>query len=232
MLEKFLEITGYALADAVNPCAIAVLTMVLVNSLIQHPEKRKQVLVVGLSFVSAVYIGYMFYAGVLYQLFHSTTAFFATHSGNFKFVLGTLGMLIGALNIKDFFYYRKGSIATEMPIWMRPKVKKIVGEINSPKGAFLIGFIVTLFLLPCTAGPLILATGALSSLTIAQVIPWLIYYTFLFVLPMLVIVFIVYFGFSQVEEISGWKERNIKKLHLIAGVLLFAIGFALIIGWL
>jgi mannose/fructose/N-acetylgalactosamine-specific phosphotransferase system component IIC len=49
---------------------------------------------------------------------------------------------------------------------------------------------------------------------------------------MLIIVGIVYFGFSQVEEVSGWKERNIKRLHLIAGILLFAVGFALLMGWL
>lgn len=232
MLERFLEITGYAFADAVNPCAIAVLTMVLFNSLIQYPEKRKQVLITGLSFVSAVYLGYMFYSGVLYQLFHSATEFFATYSNNFKFIMGTLGMFIGVLNIKDFFYYSKGGIATEMPIWMRPKVKNVIKDITSPKGAFLVGFIVTLFLLPCTAGPLVLATGALSKLTIMQVIPWLMYYNLIFVAPMLLIVVLVYFGFARVEEVSGWKERNIRLLHLIAGILMFTIGFALIRGWL
>jgi len=38
--------------------------------------------------------------------------------------LAILSMLIGALNIKEFFFYKKGGFATEMPIWIRPKVKK------------------------------------------------------------------------------------------------------------
>ena len=41
-----------------------------------------------------------------------------------------------------------------------------------------------------------------------------------------------YYGFSKVSDVSGWKERNIKRLHLVAGILLFLVGLALLIGWL
>jgi len=117
-------------------------------------------------------------------------------------------MLIGALNIKDFFMYKKGGVATEMPLFMRPKVKKTIDKITSPSGAFIIGFIVTLFLLPCTIGPYIVASGLLAELGFLGALPWLIYYNFLFVIPMLVIVGLVYFGFSRIEDVSGWKERH------------------------
>jgi len=232
MLEKFLEITGYALADSVNPCEIAVLAMVLMTILIQNPEKRKKVLLAGFAFSSAVYLGYMVYALILYQLFHSVAAFFAENSGTFKIVFSVFAMVIGTLNIKDFFFYKKGSFATEMPIWMRPKVKKIIDKITSPLGAFFIGFFVTLFLLPCTAGPLILATGRLSDLTILAAIPWLLYYNLIFILPMIIITLIVFFGLKEVEEVAGWKERNIKILHLVSGILLFVVGVAILAGWL
>ena len=119
-----------------------------------------------------------------------------------------------------------------MPIWMRPKVKKIIDKITSPLGAFFIGFFVTLFLLPCTAGPLILATGRLSDLTILAAIPWLLYYNLIFILPMIIITLIVFFGLKEVEEVAGWKERNIKILHLISGILLFLVGLAILAGWL
>jgi len=232
MLNRFFEITGYAFADSVNPCAIAVLTMVLMTILIQNPGKRKKVLYGGFAFISAVFIGYMVYAGILYQFFRSISGFFADNSKNFKIIFGALALVLGGLNIKDFFHYKKGGIATEMPIFLRPKVKKVIERATSPKGAFVIGFLVTLFLLPCTAGPLILATGRLSDLTITQVIPWLTYYTLIFVLPMLIIVGLIYYGFSKVDEVSGWKERNIRRLHLVAGILLFLVGVALLMGWL
>lgn len=229
---NFLRITGLALADSVNPCAIAVLTMVLMSILIQNPKKRKRVLSAGFAFVASVYIGYLFYGIVIVQFFNTFAQFLRESSSVVYDGLAIFAMLLGALNIKDFFFYKKGGIATEMPIFLRPKVKQITQTIISPSGAFVIGFLVTLFLLPCTIGPYIIASGLLADLGLIKSIPWLLYYNVLFVLPMIVIVGIVYYGFTQVEEVSGWKERNIKRLHLIAGILLFAIGFALLNGWL
>ncbi len=226
------RITTLALADSVNPCAIAVLTMVLMSILIQNPDKRKKVLYAGLAFVASVYLGYLFYGLVIIQFF-KTFALFLRESSNIVYNgLAIFAMILGALNIKDFFYYRKGGIATEMPIFLRPKVKRITQKIISPSGAFIIGFLVTLFLLPCTIGPYIIASGLLAELGTFGAMPWLLYYNILFVLPMLLIVGFVYLGFTQVDEVSGWKERNIKKLHLIAGALLFLVGFALLMGWL
>ena len=231
-LINFGRITLLALADSVNPCAIAVLTMVLMGILIQAPEKKKRVLFAGLAFVSSVFIGYLFYGAILIQFFKVFAEFLRVNSNIFYNGLGIFAMVIGALNIKDFFMYKKGGVATEMPLFMRPKVKKTIDKITSPSGAFIIGFIVTLFLLPCTIGPYIIASGLLAELGFLGALPWLIYYNFLFVIPMLVIVGLVYYGFTRVEDVSGWKERNIRKLHLIAGMLLFLVGLALILGWL
>ncbi|MEN7981845.1 MAG: hypothetical protein ABFQ65_00160 [Nanoarchaeota archaeon] len=229
---NFFRITALALADSVNPCAIAVLTMVLMSILIQNPEKKKKVLYAGLAFVASVYIGYLFYGIIIIQFF-KTFAQFLRESSNIVYNgLAILAMILGGLNIKDFFYYKKGGIATEMPIFLRPKLKKITQKIISPTGAFAIGFFVTLFLLPCTIGPYIIASGLLAELGVLGAIPWLLYYNLLFVLPMLIIVLIVYLGFTRVEEVSGWKDLNIKRLHLITGILLFAVGFALLMGWL
>ncbi len=229
---NLIGITSLALADAVNPCAIAVLTMVLMSILIQNPNQRKKVLLGGLMFVSAVYIGYLFYGLVIIQFFKTFAEFMRLNSGYIYNGLAVLAMVIGALNIKDYFIYKPGGIATEMPIWMRPRVKKMITKITSPKGAFVIGFLVTLFLLPCTIGPYIIASGLLSELGTLKAIPWLLYYNIIFILPMLTIVGIIYYGFAKVQEVSGWKEKNIKILHLIAGVLMFLVGVGLLLGWI
>jgi cytochrome c biogenesis protein CcdA len=232
MLENFWKLTGLALADSVNPCAIAVLTMVLVSILIENVNNRKKVLYAGLAFIASIFIGYLVYGTIIIQFFRIFAEFLRVNSIYVYNGLAILAMILGALNIKDYFNYKKGSFATEMPLFMRPKVKKIISKITNPKGAFIIGFIVTLFLLPCTMGPYIVASGLLAELGILAALPWLIYYNVLFVIPMFIIVLLVYFGFKEVDEISGWKERNIKKLHLIAGILLFLVGLALLNGWI
>ena len=229
---NFTKITTLALADSVNPCAIAVLTMVLVAILIQNPDKKKKVLQAGLAFTISIYLGYLFYGVILIQLFRTFAEFLRENSFYIYNGLGIFAMIIGALNIKDYFMYKPGGLATEMPIFMRPKAKRIIQKITSPSGAFIIGFLVTIFLLPCTIGPYIIASGLLCEIGMLCALPWLLYYNLLFIIPMLVIVGIVYYGFAKVEQVSGWKEKNIKILHLIAGILLFLVGIGLLIGWL
>ena len=226
----FGRITLLALADSVNPCAIAVLTMVLISILIANPKNQRKVLFSGIAFILAVYIGYLFYGVIIIQFFKTFAEVLRDNSVYVYNGLAILAMLIGALNIKDFFMYRPGGIATEMPIFMRSKVKKIISGITSPAGAFIIGFLVTLFLLPCTIGPYIVASGLISELGFAKAILWLLYYNVLFVIPMLIITLVIHFGFARIEDVSGWKERNIRKLHLIAGILLFLVGLGLLAG--
>jgi len=228
----FGKITLLALADSVNPCAMAVLTLVLITILIQNPGKRKKVLCAGLAFVASIYIGYLFYGLIIIQFFKIFAELLRENSVFIYRGLAVLAMVLGGLNIKDFFMYKQGGVGTEMPIWMRPKAKKIIGKITSPKGAFLIGFLVTLFLLPCTIGPYIVASGLLSEFGTLGALPWLLYYNLLFIIPMLVIVGLVYWGFTKVQEVAGWKDKNIRILHLIAGLLLFIVGLALLMGWL
>jgi len=71
----FLKITSLALADSVNPCALAVLTTILISILIKNPEKKEKVLYAGLAFSLAVYIGYMFYGLIIVQFFKTFSQF-------------------------------------------------------------------------------------------------------------------------------------------------------------
>jgi thiol:disulfide interchange protein len=226
------KITSLALVTSVNPCQMAMLMLVLVTILTQSPEQRKKILVVGLSFISAVFLGYLFYGIILVQLFSSFTSLLAQGSIYLKYSFATLAMIVGALQIKDFFFYRPGGFATEMPIWMRSKAKKIIQDITSPMGAFLTGFIITLFLGPCTMAPLLVATESLSQLGLLGALPWLLYFNLIAVSPLILITLIIYGGFKTAEHISRWREVNIKFLHLIAGIILLLVGIFMLWGWI
>ncbi len=226
------KITSLALVNSVNPCQIAMLILVLVAILTQNPGKRKKVLLSGFAFIAAVYIGYLFYGIVLVQLFQAFTEFLRQGSVYVNYIFAALSMLVGGLQIKDFFFYKRGSFATEMPLSFRPKAKRIINKITSPIGAFIVGFVITLFLGPCTMAPLLIATESLSQLGILGALPWLLYFNFIIVLPLIVITLIIYAGFTTAESVSQWKEKNVRILHLIAGILLFGIGLAILLGWL
>lgn len=226
------KITSLALVNAVNPCQIAMLILVLVTILTQNPEKKRKILFSGIAFISAVYLGYLFYGIILVGLFQTFTESLKQGSVYLRYILATLSMIIGGLQIKDFFFYKKGGFATEMPLWMRPKAKRFIEKITSPKGAFITGFIVTLFLGPCTMAPLLVATETLSALGLIRALPWLLYFNFIAVLPLLIITLLVYRGAASVENISAWKEKHVRKLHLIAGILLLSVGIAMLMNWI
>lgn len=223
-------ITGLAAADAVNPCVLAILTIILTIIFVRYPKDKRQVLIAGFAFTIAVYITYFFYGLVIIQFFKTLTESIDAIRIYIYQIIGILAIILGIWNIKDFL--KPGKIAMEIPMSWRPKMRKIASSITSPKGAFVLGFFLTLFLLPCTIGPYIITAGILEKLSWITIIPWLAYYNIIFVLPMIGITLFVYGGFSSVEHVSGWRKKNIGYLHLIAGIILIILGALILSGML
>jgi len=223
-------IVSLAAVDAVNPCALAVMVIVLITLLTHNPGKRKNVLIGGFAFIFAVFILYFLYGLIMIQFF----SHLVPETGKFSYYIfkgfGLFAIILGVLNFRDYFNYKRGGFMTEMPLKFRPKMQKLVRKITSPKGAFVIGLFVTLFLLPCTIGPYIIASGKLSVLSFFSSIPWLLLYNLIFVLPMVIVTILIYLGMKTVEEISGWKDKNIKYLHLTEGIILTLLGIAMFTG--
>jgi cytochrome c biogenesis protein CcdA len=133
--------------------------------------------------------------------------------------------------MKDFFWYGRGGFVMEIPMSWRPLLKKLLQEVTSPIGAFVMGFIVCLFELPCTGGPYVFVLGLLAERTTRmQAIPLLLLYNIFFILPLIIITLLVYLGFTSVEKTTKWKDRHIRILHLIAGIVMLALGLFVTFG--
>ena len=212
-------ITGAALVDSINPCAIAVI-LILLTALMMGAGGKRRALWGGLAFTASIYISYFLFGLGLLQAINTT--------GLGRWVPGIVGIIaiaIGLANIKDYFRYGGGGFVMEIPRKWRPTLKKILNGVTSPAGAFVSGFVVTLFELPCTGGPYFFVLGLLSqSRTTTEILPVLFYYNLVFVLPLLLIVFAVYFGVSSVQRAEQWKDRNLRVLHLVGGLIMLALG--------
>ncbi|AKM82418.1 TPA: hypothetical protein DD449_04990 [Candidatus Berkelbacteria bacterium] len=101
-------------------------------------------------------------------------------------------------------------------------------KIVKPLPAFLIGFVIIFFELPCTGGPYLFTLGYLASLPKFSLVPILIYYNLIFILPLLLIIGLVYFGYSSIEKTTQWKDKNIRILHLISGIIMLGLGLWII----
>jgi cytochrome c biogenesis protein CcdA/thiol-disulfide isomerase/thioredoxin len=223
---SFLKVSFLALADSVNPCALAVLLLMLMSIVIANPNNKKVILKSGLCFILAVLIMYFIYGLLLIKVF----AFLDPIRVVIYKVVALFAIVLGVLEVKDFFNYKPGSLGTEMPISLRPTMKKFVSKITSPKGAFFMGLFVTLFLLPCTIGPYIILGSMLSINSLLASVPLLLWYNVLFVVPMLIVILLIYFGMGQIKDVQEWKEKNIKYLHLIAGIVIIIIGILMFFG--
>jgi len=223
-------VVSLALVDAVNPCEFAVLIMLLIAIMTANPKNKKKTLYAGLAFTAAIFILYFIYGVLLINVFKLIPGIDTIRSIVYT-VIACIAILIGLLQLKDFFDYKPGGFLTEMPMSFRPKVQKMISSITSPGGAFLVGAFVTLFLMPCTIGPYVILGNLLSTETILVALPQLLLYNIIFILPMLAITFLVYFGVKKVDEVASWKERNIKYMHLIAGTIMILIGLGMILGW-
>ncbi len=230
MVVPIATVVGYALVDAVNPCVLAMLAMLLIVILTRHPENKKKVLYAGFSFIAAIFMTYFFYGVIIIQLLQGVNEIFASTSIYLYAIFGLGAIVLGLLNIKDYLRYKPGQLATEMPISWRPRVKKLIETASSAKGAFLVGIFVTLFLLPCTIGPYIITGGILAQLTILETIPWLILYNIIFAIPMIAITLGIYIGYMTVESTANWKDLNIKKLHLVSGIVMIILGVYLFLS--
>ena len=119
----------------------------------------------------------------------------------------------------------------EVPMKWRPRLKSLIKGVTSVPGAFLIGFAVSLFLLPCTSGPYIVILGLLAKTATKNfALGLLLLYNFVFILPMLIITFAVYFGFTTTEKAEKWRQSKLKVLHLIAGIILLLLGIGMFVA--
>ncbi|MBN2884335.1 cytochrome c biogenesis protein [Patescibacteria group bacterium] len=212
---------GAALVDSINPCEFAVLLILIATIL--SSGNRKRALFSGLAYSASIFISYFLMGIGLYSVISSlgTPVIFMK-------VIGGIAIIIGLFNIKDYFWYGK-IILMEVPLSWRPKLKSLVKSMTGPLSAFLIGFIVSLFLLPCTSGPYIVILGMLGhGETLIGAIWLLLLYNLIFVLPMIIISIGMYFGMN-IEKAETTRNKNLKILHLIAGIIMVIMGLFLIL---
>ena len=219
-----------AVADAVNPCELAVLIILMTAILTQYPEKKRKALQAGLAFSLAIFLMYSFFGLLIITGFKFLSSALDISNVYFFGALAVLAIILGILNLKDAISYGGGGFIMEVPQKWRPKMKALIKGTTSVRGAFIVGLIVSFFLTPCTAGPYFVATGMLSAFSWLTAMPYFFLYMLIFISPMIAITLITYGGFAAVEDMGGWRERNLKKLHLVAGIIMLAIGL-LMLAW-
>ncbi len=219
----FVAVIGASIVDAINPCAFAVL-IILMTTILATGDGKKA-FKTGLAFAFSIFISYLLMGLGLYQALG-----LGGISGIFFNIVGYLAVILGLFNLKDYFWYGKVFVM-EVPLSWRPKLKSLLNSVTNPLGAFGIGFVVSLILLPCTSGPYIVILGMLaSSTTQLRATMYLILYNLIFVSPMIMISYAVYKGLNPASA-ENLRQKHLQNLHLITGLIMLAMGTVILMGW-
>lgn len=139
------------LLDGFNPCAMWVLLFLL--SLLSRLKSRRKMFLIGGTFV--------FISGVVYFAFMAAwlnVFLFLGASLIVRLILAGLAIVIGSINIKDFFAFKRG-VSLSIPESAKPGFYKRVREIVQARslllslsGAVVLAVVVNFIELLCTAG--------------------------------------------------------------------------------
>jgi hypothetical protein len=229
-------VVGYAFVDAIDPCSLAVLSLLLIAVITERPlaknPNKKAVLYAGLAFTAAIFLTYFAFGLVLIQVFKMVEQASGVVYQMLFTALGVAAMVLGVYNIKDAVWPRHchhEGIEGEIPSFLRPKFRDIASTVTTVDVAFLFGVLVTLLMMPFTMGPYVITGGILSTLEFMASIPWLALYNLVFIIPMLAVTLVVYMEYRTVEKISSWRNKA-KYLHLITGFTMLGLGIFMLLG--
>lgn len=211
--------------DAFNPCAFFVLLFLL--SLLVHAKSRARMLVVGGTFV--------LFSGLVYFVFMAAWLNVFLVAGELRAITvaaGVVALLIGVINIKDYFWFRAG-VSLSIPESAKPGLFRRMREVVAAGSlgpmllsTVLLAIAANSYELLCTAGFPMVYTRAL---TLAGLESWQHYaylaaYNIIYVIPLLaiVLVFVRTMGARKLSESEG------RVLKLVSGYMMAAFGIVLL----
>ena len=213
---------GLGVIDALNPCVIGVLLLLL--TVLMRSGNKKIVLRNGLAYTAGVYLTYLI-GGLTFLAVFSVMRELGAISSLFYLVIGTLIIVAGTIEVKDYFWYGKW-FSLSIPKRFVGTIERLVQTTHIGFVApIFFGFIVTLVELPCTGAPYIAVLTLMSQSGFAylKALPLLLLYNLVFVLPLLIIIGMAYYGVN-LKYFHAWKKEKRGLMRLGIGLALWAVG--------
>ena len=213
--------------DGFNPCAFFVLFFLL--SILVHARSRKRMFLIGATFV--------LFSGLFYFVFMAAWLNVFLLIGNLPaitFVAGLVAVVIASINVKDFFFFKKGvslTISDEDKPKLFERMRGLLKSVSLSSmfaGAVVLAVAANSYELLCTAGFPLVFTRALTlhNLQASQYYLYLLLYNVVYVMPLaaIVVAFTVTLGAKKLSERQG------RELKLVSGLMMLAMGIVLLVN--
>ncbi|MBD3204366.1 glutaredoxin family protein [Candidatus Woesearchaeota archaeon] len=229
-------VTIIALADGFNPCAFTVLIILL--SLLTYTKSKKDMTIIGMTFIITSAI--MYFLFIIIMVLVGSWALEA-YGSTILAVLGIIITIAGLVNVKDFFFFKKGvslTISDQEKLKITKKARKIVNQLkdsSTKKGFFtallgtiLLAVFVNMVELGCTAilpavymASLVKSFG--ESVGIAHIV-WTFYYSIIYILPLLAIMLVFIYSFKSTRI----NKKQGRILKLVSGIFMLTFGLIML----
>ena len=214
------------LLDGFNPCAMWLLLFLL--SMLINLRDRKKMFLIGGVFVAVSGLVYFAFMAAWLNIF-----FLIGMSRLTQLLLGAIALLVGSLNVKDYFAFGAG-LSVGIPERAKPRIYRQVRQIiraENLTGALaavsLLALLVNTVELLCTAGIPAIYTRVLTE----QALPGWAYYGYLALYNLAYMADDSLMLAIAVVTLSGRKlqERGGRWLKLVSGMVMLALGLILLL---
>ena len=215
-ISLIVPVSVVAVMDAVNPCAISVLLVML--SVLFYSSERGVVLSTGVAFSGAVFITNLLKGLGLIRAFSSLSSI--------RYVAVAFALILGCLSIFEFIAGERKHI----PDAFAKQITKSLERVSNPRTGFVAGVVVAALLLPCSSAPYFLAVNLISE-TATQLDGFLLLtiYNLIIVSPLLLITFCIHSLGLQTMNAKLWISEKRRWINLLMGLGLICLSLYILL---
>ncbi len=231
---SFIAVLAAGLLDGINPCVFTTL-LFLISSLAMAGKKKKEILVIGIFFSSAVFVTYYMVGLGLFSGLRNINLF-PVIAASIKWVLVLSLLLIAGMSFYDYLLIRKGKeveISLQLPRFLKLRIhsaiRRSIRTGTLVYGSLALGFVVSIFELACTGQiyfptiAYLVKTGSKSAYIMLFV------YNISFIFP-LVIVFILIFAGTGSVKLTAFFRKNMGLMKVSIALLFLLLAIVIILG--
>ncbi|GAA5481084.1 hypothetical protein Hsar01_00290 [Haloferula sargassicola] len=222
------------LLDGINPCAFA--TIIFFLSYLQVARRTpREMLIVGASFIVAVFLAYLAAGLALHRFLALITEHVSGIQTWLNAVFGGLALLAAVLSLRDAWLARRGRAADmtlQLPAFLKTRIRSVIRTGAKARrfviAAFVAGIVISLLELACTGqvyAPIIYQIQQGS----ANAFGLLILYNLAFILPLVVIFLAVWAGLKS-EALIRVQTRFTATVKVLLALLFLALAALMFFG--
>lgn len=241
IVEKFknlgvLAVIGGGLVDGINPCAFTTLIF-FISYLAFVGRKGREIILVGGAFTTAIFITYLLIGVGLFEFIRRITIL-PSLSHIVSLLVAGGAVLLGILSLYDYYQIKAGRtkyVKLQLSKTLKKRIHGVIRRGSKTRhyvlGAFFIGFLISFLELACTGQvyfPVILVLRHVSELRIYALF-YLILYNLMFILPLIVVFILAYYGLTPEERLAKLTQKHLGKTKILLAILFFGLAGLLIV---